>query len=199
MRLVVGITGATGVILGIRLLEALRDLEVESHLVMSEWAEKTIRLETDYTAEEVRALASYCYAGGNQAAAISSGSFETDGMVIAPCSMKCLAAVAHGFGDDLIHRAADVVLKERRRLVLLTREMPLSSIHLENMLKLSNLGAVIFPPMLAFYNHPASLDDMVNHVIARTLDQVGIPNSLTVRWGERSAKRRPRLPQPTGL
>lgn len=193
MRLVVGITGATGTIFGIRLLEALRELEVETHLVMSTWAEKTLRIETTYTPEEVRALASFSYDEHNQAAAISSGSFRTEGMVIAPCSMKSLAAMAWGYGDNLLQRAADVVLKERRKLVLVPREMPLSSIHLENMLRLSNLGAVICPPMPAFYNQPASLDDMVNHVTARILDQFGIPNELTVRWGERAASKSSRL------
>lgn len=187
MRLIVGITGATGVVFGIRLLEALRTLEVETHLMMSEWAEKTMRLETTYTPEEVRALASYYYDRDNQAAAISSGSFLTAGMVIAPCSMNSLAAIAHGLGSNLIHRAADVVLKERRKLVLVPRETPLNSIHLENMLRLSNLGAVILPPVPAFYNRPATLDDMVNHITARVLDQIGIPNDLTSRWGERAS------------
>lgn len=188
MRLVVGMTGATGVMFGIRLLEALQQLRIETHLIMSEWAAKTIRIETEYTPEQVRSLATVAYDEDNQAAAISSGSFATAGMVIAPCTMRTLAAIAHGTGDNLIHRAADVTLKERRRLVLLARETPLSSIHLENMLRLSNLGAVIMPPTPAFYNHPRSLDDMVDHIVARTLDQLGIDNDLTVRWPGRRAE-----------
>lgn len=185
MRLVVGMTGATGVIFGIRLLEALQRLDVETHLVMSEWAAKTIRIETEYTPEYVRTLAAASYDEHNQAAAISSGSFPTAGMVIAPCTMRTLAAIAHGTGSNLIHRAADVTLKERRRLILLTRETPLSSIHLENMLRLSNLGAVIMPPTPAFYNEPRSLDDMIDHIVARTLDQLGLVTDLTVRWPAR--------------
>jgi 4-hydroxy-3-polyprenylbenzoate decarboxylase len=190
MRLVVGITGATGVIFGIRLLEALKELQVETHLVMSEWADKTIKIETSYTPEQVKELASVYYGIGNQAAAISSGSFLTDGMVIAPCSMKSLAAIAHGLADNLIHRSADVVLKERRKLVLVARETPLNAIHLENMLRLSNMGTVIMPPMPAFYNHPTTLDDMVDHITARVLDQIGIPNDLTVRWGEKAKRKK---------
>ena len=181
-RLIVGITGATGVILGIRLLEALREAEVESPLVMSKWALQTIEHETSYTGREVRALASVAYEPGNMGAAISSGSFVTEGMVVVPCSMRSVAAIAHGTGDHLVHRAADVVLKERRRLVLVAREMPLSDVHLENMLKLSRMGVTIMPPMPAFYNHPQSVDDVVEHVVARVLDQFGLPASFAKRW-----------------
>lgn len=183
MRLVVGITGATGAIFGIRTLEALRDLGIESHLVISPWAEKTIQIETDYSVDDVRKLASVCHDHRNQAASISSGSFPTDGMVIVPCSMKTLAAIAHGLADNLVHRAADVIIKERRKLVMVSRETPLSTIHLQNMLTLSQLGVQMVPPMPAFYNHPQSLDDMVNHIVARVLDQFGIANDLTRRWG----------------
>ena len=188
-RLVVGITGATGAILGIRLLEALREADVETHLVLSKWALQTIEHETTYTLGEVRALASVVYEAGNMGAAISSGSFVTEGMVIIPCSMRSVAAIAHGTGDHLVHRAADVVLKERRRLVLVAREMPLSDIHLENLLKLSRMGVTIMPPMPAFYNHPQSVDDIVEHVVARVLDQFALPASFAKRWtGEMRAK-----------
>ncbi|HYF93998.1 MAG TPA: UbiX family flavin prenyltransferase [Symbiobacteriaceae bacterium] len=187
MRLVVGMTGATGAIYGIRLLEALKDLGVETHLIVSSWAEKTIAIETDYTVDEVKRLASRVHPLQNQAAPISSGSFATAGMAVIPCSMKSLAAIAHGFSDNLVHRAADVVLKERRKLVLVPRETPLHDIHLQNMLTLSRSGAVILPPMPAFYNRPASVDDIVNHTVARVLDQFGIENSLTKRWGQQAA------------
>ncbi|WP_040395783.1 UbiX family flavin prenyltransferase [Aromatoleum evansii] len=181
-RLIVGITGATGVIYGIRLLEALKDTDVETHLVLSKWAIQTIEHETPYTAKQVRALAAVDHVEGNMGASISSGSFMTEGMVIAPCSMRSLAAIAHGTGDHLVHRAADVILKERRKLVLVTREMPLSDIHLENMLKLSKTGVTIMPPMPAFYNHPETVDDIVDHVVARILDQFGLPAEFARRW-----------------
>ena len=183
MRLIVGITGATGVIYGVRLLERLRDAGVETHLVISRWGARTLTHETPYSREQVEALAHTTYATGDMGAAISSGSFQTAGMIIAPCSAKTLSAIAHGYGDSLIHRAADVVLKERRKLLLAVREAPLSDIHLENMLKLSRMGAVILPPMPAFYNNPRSLADIVEHTVARMLDQYGIevPGGAT-RW-----------------
>ncbi len=188
-RIIVGITGATGAILGIRLLEALQDSEVETHLVLSKWAMQTIEHETSYTLKEVREFASVAYEPANMGAAISSGSFQTEGMVIIPCSMRSLGAIAHGTGDHLVHRAADVILKERRKLVLVAREMPLSEIHLENMLRLSRMGVTIMPPMPAFYHHPQSIDDIVNHVVARVLDQFGIPAEFARRWnGEMRAK-----------
>lgn len=182
-RVIVGISGATGAIFGVRLLQLLQDNDaVETHLVMSKWAERTIEHETPFTVGQVAAMAHVVHDLQNQAASISSGSFLTEGMVIAPCSMKTLAAIAAGFADDLLHRAADVVMKERRRLVLVTRETPFSTIHLENMLKLARVGAVILPPMPAFYNHPASIDDVVNHICARVLDVFGISNDATRRW-----------------
>lgn len=183
MRLIVGITGATGVIYGVRLLERLRDAGVETHLVISRWGARTLAHETPYSREQVEALAHTTYAPGDMGAAISSGSFQTAGMVIVPCSAKTLGAIAHGFGDGLIHRAADVVLKERRKLLLSVREAPLSDIHLENMLKLSRMGAVILPPMPAFYNNPRSLTDIVDHTVSRMLDQFGVeaPGG-TQRW-----------------
>ncbi len=181
-RLIVGMTGATGAIFGVRLLQALKGTDVETHLVLSKWAQQTIEHETDFTQRDVRDLASVVYEQGNMGAAISSGSFLTEGMVIAPCSVRTLASIAHGTGDNLVHRAADVVLKERRRLVLVVRETPLSDIHLENMLKLSRMGVTITPPVPAFYNHPQTLDDMVNHIVARVLDQFGIPTDFARRW-----------------
>jgi flavin prenyltransferase len=182
MRLIVGITGATGAIYGVRLLERLRTHGVETHLVVSRWGARTLLHETPYTREQVEALAHTTYAPADMGAAISSGSFQTSGMVVAPCSAKTLAAIAHGYGDNLIHRAADVVLKERRPLVLVVREAPLSAIHLENMLTLSRMGAVILPPVPAFYNHPRTVDDVVEHTVTRMLDQFGIEVPGAVRW-----------------
>ncbi|MGY8935463.1 MAG: UbiX family flavin prenyltransferase [Alphaproteobacteria bacterium] len=181
-RLIVGITGATGVIFGVRLLETLADSGIETHLVVSKWAQQTLGHETTMTMAELNGLATVNYAPGDMGAAISSGSFHTDGMVIVPCSVRSLAAVAHGMGDHLVHRAADVVLKERRKLVLVARETPLNEIHLNNMLMLARMGAVILPPVPAFYNHPESLDDMVDHIVMRILDQFDMPKELMARW-----------------
>ncbi|HTW67057.1 MAG TPA: UbiX family flavin prenyltransferase [Bryobacteraceae bacterium] len=182
-RLVIGITGATGAIFGVRLLEALQGSSVETHLIVSKWGAHTLAQETSYTLDRLRQMAAFSYSPSDQGAAVSSGSFLTAGMVIAPCSMRTLAAIACGQGDNLVHRAADVVLKERRKLVLLVRETPLNDIHLENMLKLSRMGAVILPPVPAFYNHPRSVDEMVDHIVMRTLDQFGIHTALAERWG----------------
>ena len=182
MRLIVGITGATGIIYGIRLLERLREASVETHLVISRWGARTLLHESTYTREQVESLATAVYATNDMGAAISSGSFRTDGMIIAPCSAKTLAAIAHGYGDNLVNRAADVVLKERRRLLLGVREAPLSEIHLENMLKLSRMGVVILPPVPAFYHLPKTLDEMVDHTVARMLDQFGIEVPGMPRW-----------------
>lgn len=181
-RIIVGITGATGVIYGVRLLERLREAGAETHLVISRWGTRTLLHETTWTRERVEGLATAVYAPNDMGAAISSGSFRTDGMVVAPCSAKSLAAIAHGFGETLIHRAADVTLKERRPLVLMVREAPLSPIHLENMLKLSRIGGVILPPMPAFYHLPRTVDDIVDHTVARVLDQFGIDHPATLRW-----------------
>src|SRR5580704_15353677 len=148
-RLIVGMTGSTGAVFGIRLLEALKHAEVETHLVVSKWAQRTIEHETSYTSEQVRALASVVHSQGDMGASISSGSFLTEGMVVAPCSVRTLGAIANGYGEHLVHRAADVVLKERRRLVMVVRETPLSEVHLENMLKLARMGVVMLPPMPA--------------------------------------------------
>jgi flavin prenyltransferase len=188
LRLIVGITGATGAIFGVRLLETLRRrTEVETHLIVSKWGAHTLAEETSYSLDRVRQMATHSYAPSDQAAAVSSGSFLTGGMIIAPCSARTLAAIATGQGDNLIHRAADVVLKERRKLVLLVRETPLHEIHLENMLKLSRMGALILPPVPAFYNHPQSVDALVDHVVMRTLDQFGIHTDIAERWGSETA------------
>jgi 4-hydroxy-3-polyprenylbenzoate decarboxylase len=181
-RIVVGMTGATGVIYGVRLLQRLREAGVETHLVISRWGARTLLHETSHTLKDVEALASFVHAPNDMGAAVSSGSFRTAGMVIAPCSAKTLAAIASGYGDSLIHRAADVTLKERRPLILLVREAPLSSIHLENMLKLSRMGAVMMPPVPAFYHGPRTLDDVIDHTVARVLDQLGIDHPSAVRW-----------------
>jgi 4-hydroxy-3-polyprenylbenzoate decarboxylase len=196
LRLIVGITGATGAIFGVRLLQALRESSVETHLIVSKWGAHTLTEETSYSLDRVRQMATYSYPAADQGASISSGSFLTSGMVVAPCSARTLAAIATGQGDNLIHRAADVILKERRKLVLLVRETPLNEIHLENMLKLSRMGAVILPPVPAFYNHPQSLDAMVDHVVMRTLDQFGIHTDLADRWSsEMQVPLRGKLPE----
>ena len=185
MRLIVGITGATGAPFGVRLLELLRDIaDVETHLVLSKWARSTIELETPYTAREVARLADASHGTGDQAAVISSGSFRTDGMIIAPCSMKTLAGIRTGYADSLLLRAADVVLKERRRLVLLVRETPLHTGHLRTMTALSEMGAVIAPPLPAFYTQPTSLAEMVDQSVGRCLDLFGLSWGQVRRWGE---------------
>jgi flavin prenyltransferase len=182
MRLVLGMTGATGAVLGIRLLEVLGQLGVETHLILSDWARATIKLETETSVDDVRALASHAYSARDLAAGISSGSFRTDGMVVCPCSMKTLSAIRIGFSDNLITRAADVTLKERRRLVLVAREAPLSEIHLDNMHYLARAGAVIFPPTVAYYSRPTSVDEVTDYVVGRVIDQLGIEHSLINRW-----------------
>ena len=181
-RLIVGISGATGSIFGIRLLQTLRDSGFESHLIVSKWGARTLIHETAYTIDQVQRMAERHYSPNDQGAAVSSGSFLTAGMVVAPCSMRTLAAIAHGNGEHLIHRAADVTLKERRPLVLVVREAPFSEIHLENMLKLARIGAVILPPVPAFYNHPQSIEQLVDHTVMRILDQFGIHLDLMPRW-----------------
>ncbi len=187
-NLIVGITGATGTIIGVRLLQLLQGSDVDTHLVMSRWGARTLVEETDYTVEQVQALAARAYPVGDQGAPISSGSFVSLGMVIAPCTVNTLASIAHGHGENLVHRAADVVLKERRKLVLVVREAPLSDIHLENMLKLSRMGVVILPPVPAFYNRPKTLDDMVNHIAMRVLDQFDIHMDVMERWSGMTSK-----------
>ena len=173
-RVVVALTGATGAIYCSRARESLREAGIETHLVVSKWGQATLAHETDISLERLGTLASVVHQVGDLTAPIASGSFHTDGMLIAPCSMRTLGAIAHGVGDNLIHRAADVVIKEQRRLVLAVVETPLSAIHLENMLKLARLGVSIVPPVPAFYTRPAALDDVVNYAVARMLDQLGV-------------------------
>ena len=184
MRIIVAITGATGTVLGIRTLQMLKDAGVETHLVMSKWGGRTLLHETPHTVEYVKSLATVVYGDADQGAAISSGSFVTDGMIVAPCSVRTLAAISQGHGDNLIHRAADVILKERRRLLLMVRETPLSEIHLENMLRLSRMGVVIMPPMPAFYTNPQTVEDIINQTVMRALDQFGMHLDIAGRWGQ---------------
>jgi polyprenyl P-hydroxybenzoate/phenylacrylic acid decarboxylase-like protein len=184
-RIVIGMTGASGAIYGVRLMEALHDLPVETHLVMSKWAEYTITLETSYRAGTVGKLADHVYMEGDQSAPIASGSLVTDGMVVAPCSMKSLAAIANGLSENLIHRAADVALKERRKLLLLVRESPFSIIHLENMLRIARAGAVVMPPVPAMYARPKTIDEMVDHTVGRMLDHFGLEGGLVRRWAQK--------------
>jgi flavin prenyltransferase len=182
MRIIVAMTGATGAVYGARLLAALRDMDVETHLVLSRWAEVTLRKETGLSTREIAAHASVVHSREDMGASIASGSFRHDGMIVAPCSMKTLAAIRHGYAGELIARAADVTLKERRRLVLLARETPLSEIHLENMLALSRIGAIIAPPVPAFYSNPATIDDLVDHTVGRVLDLFGLDLPSLRRW-----------------
>ena len=186
-RLIVGLSGASGIVYGVRLLAALRDLPVESHLVMSKTAEVTLAYETDLKVSEVQAMADVWYPPGDMGAALASGSFRTLGMVIAPCSMRSLAEIAGGVTTSLLTRAADVVLKERRRLVLMVRETPLHSGHLRNMLSLSDMGAVIAPPVPAFYARPADLDEMIDQTVGRVLDLFELESGQVRRWGEPAA------------
>ena len=183
MRLLIGITGATGVIYGIRLLRALREKpDIETHLIITAAGERTISVETEYGADEVRALADYNYRVDDIAAAPASGSFLHNGMIVAPCSMKTLSAIANSWADNLLTRAADVTLKERRTLVLLARETPLHAGHLRNMLRAAEMGAVILPPLTAFYHKPQTIEDIVDHVVGKTLDLFNIEHALFERW-----------------
>lgn len=184
-RLIIGISGASGVIYGIRMLEVLRDVaDVETHLIMSPAASTTIALETDYSPEQVLALADVAYRFKDVAAAVSSGSFKTEGMVVIPCSMKTLAGIANSFSDNLLLRAADVILKERRRLVLVARETPLHLGHLRLMTQVTEMGAIVAPPVPAFYHKPQSLADIVDQTVNRVLDllQIELPADLFTRW-----------------
>ncbi len=190
-RVIVGITGASGAVYGIRALEVLREVpEVETHLVMTAAARQTIALETDWDARAVERLADGVHQAGNIAASISSGSFRTAGMLVAPCSMKTLSAIAYSVSDNLLTRAADVVLKERRRLVLMVRETPLHLGHLRAMVQVTEMGAVVMPAMPAFYHRPAGIDDIVNQTVNRALDrlEIDLPEDLFKRWqGAREA------------
>jgi 4-hydroxy-3-polyprenylbenzoate decarboxylase len=183
-RLIVAITGATGAVYGLRLLQVLQAMPaVETHLIVSDAAVLTLHQETGLQRKEVEALADVVHRQRDVGASIASGSFQTDGMVVAPCSMKTLAAVAHGLSDNLIARAADVVLKERRRLVLMVRETPFNLAHLRNMTAVTEMGGVIFPPLPSFYHKPESIADMVDHTVARVIDLFGIEHALAPRWG----------------
>lgn len=192
-KLVVGMTGSTGAVFGVRLLQVLADTDCETHLIVSKWAQRTVEHETPLTVADLRALATETYGIADMGAKVSSGSFHTDGMVVVPCSMRTVAAIAHGNGDHLVHRAADVILKERRKLVLVARETPLNDIHLENLLKLSRMGVTILPPMPAFYNQPKSLDDIVDHIVMRILDQFDISRDLMKRWDGKIRSRSQRI------
>ncbi len=187
-RLVIAITGATGAVYGVRLLQHLNQLgrsdgrPVETHLVISDAAVLTLHQETGLQRKEVEALAHVVHKQNNIGASIASGSFQADGMVIAPCSMKTLASVAHGLSDNLIARAADVMLKERRRLILMVRETPFNLAHLRNMTAVTEMGGIIFPPLPSFYHRPQSIDEMVDHTVARVIDLFGICHNLAPRW-----------------
>ena len=182
-RLIVGISGASGIIYGVRLLQLLQQTEIETHLVMSKSAELTLGYELDMSLADVQQLADEVHASKNVAAAISSGSFPTLGMVIAPCSVRSMSEIATGVTSSLLTRAADVILKERRKLVLMVRETPLHTGHLRTMTALSEMGAIVAPPLPAFYNLPKSVDDIVNHSVGRVLDLLGIDAGVVKRWG----------------
>ena len=182
-RLIVGITGASGTVYAVDLLKKLHEIPtVEVHLVMSTWAKKNLELETTMTLKQLQALADYTYHINDQGATIASGSFLNDGMVIVPASMKTVAGITYGFGDNLISRAADVTIKEQRKLVIVPRETPLSVIHLENLTKLAKLGAQIIPPIPAFYNHPQTIQDLVDHQTMKILDAFHMPTKNDRRW-----------------
>ncbi|MDD3653625.1 MAG: UbiX family flavin prenyltransferase [Desulfotomaculaceae bacterium] len=183
MKLVVGISGASGAIYGIRLLETLRQCQVETHLVISKSAGRTINLETNYKLHEVESLADFVYDNADVGAAVASGSFRHDGMIIAPCSIKSLSGIAHSYNDNLLVRAADVTLKEKRKLVLMVRETPLHLGHLRMLVELSEAGGVILPPMPAFYHRPSSINDIINQTVGKILDQFNVEHQLFRRWG----------------
>lgn len=181
-KIVIGFSGASGIIYGIRLLEVLHSINIQTFLIVSEWAKKNIEIETDKTLEYVKSLSSINYDNFKLDASVSSGSFLHDGMVIVPCSMKSLSSIANGYDDTLISRAASVTLKESRKLILVPRETPLSRIHLENMLKLQDAGAIILPAMPGFYHKPSTINEIVDHLVGKILDQLGIKHDLFTRW-----------------
>jgi 4-hydroxy-3-polyprenylbenzoate decarboxylase len=181
-RIVIGITGASGVVYGIRMLERLREMDVETHLIISESGRKNIAIETDRTPEQVAALAAHCYDSRDVGATLASGSFLTDGMVVIPCSIKTLSGIAHSYNENLLVRAADVTLKEKRRLVLVVRETPLHLGHLRMMQAVTECGALILPPIPAFYHQPKTLDDVIHQTVGKVMDALGIEHSLFKRW-----------------
>lgn len=182
MRLIIGLTGSSGIIYGLRMLEVLKRYKVDIHLIMTEWAKKCLTLETDYDFKYVTSLTEHYSDDSNMAASVSSGTYKTDGMIIIPCSMKTLSSIANGYEETLVARAAGVTMKESRKLVIVPRETPLTSIHLENMLKLARIGVVILPAMPGFYNRPTNIDEIINHVVGKCLDQFGIDHDLFKRW-----------------
>ena len=184
MKLIIGITGSTGVIYGVRLLQALKEKKVQTHLILTEWAKKCLAMETDFTPDEVKSLATTVSDEANMAASVSSGTHKIDGMIVIPCTMKTLSSIAVGYDETLIARAAGVTLKESRKLVLVPRETPLTAINLENMLKLARLGVVILPPVPGFYTKPKTIDEIVDHTVGKCLDQFNIEHNLYKRWGE---------------
>ena len=199
-KLIIGVSGATGAIYGVRMLQILSKIEdIETHLVLSKAGKMTIQVETPYSVKDVEALADVVHDINNVGASISSGSFRTQGMVIAPCSMKSMGAIAHSLGGDLLVRAADVVLKERKKLVLVVRETPLHLGHLEAMASLARIGAIIFPPVPAFYHRPKTLDDVINQTVTRILDQFDIDVSLFHRWDDEGMTRHPDAKKPTPI
>ncbi|KAM3446970.1 hypothetical protein MY3296_009160 [Beauveria thailandica] len=181
-RIILAITGATGAAIGIHMLQLLRGLNVETHLIISKWAAETIKWETDYSITALRALADHSYSPYDLAAPIASGSYKTDGMIVAPCSVKSLAAINAGICDDLLTRAADVCLKERRRLVLSVRESPFNEVHLRNMLELARAGAIIAPPVVGFYTKPEGIEDILNQMCGRVLDLFDLDSGKFERW-----------------
>ncbi len=186
-RVIVGISGATGFQYGVKALELLSNLDIETHLVVSKGAEKTRELETDYTQDEVNKRANIVHDIDNLGASIASGSFKTLGMIVVPCSMRSLASIAHAFTDNLLTRAADVVLKDRRRLVLLTRETPLNLAHIKNMLLVTEMGGIIMPPVPALYHNPKNIDEIIAHTVGRALDVLGLDVNHFPRWGEKNS------------
>jgi flavin prenyltransferase len=181
-KIVIGFSGASGIIYGIRLLEILHSVNIQTYLIISEWAKKNIEIETDKTLEYVKSLSSVNYDNFKLDASVSSGSFLHDGMVIVPCSMKSLSSIANGYDDTLISRAASVTLKESRKLIIVPRETPLSRIHLENMIKLQEAGAIILPAMPGFYHNPSTIDEIIDHLVGKILDQLKIEHDLFKRW-----------------
>jgi len=184
-KIVIGFSGASGIIYGIRLLEILHSINIQTYLIISEWAKKNIEIETDNRLEYVKSLSSVNYDNFKLDASVSSGSFLHDGMVIVPCSMKSLSSIANGYDDTLISRAASVTLKESRKLILVPRETPLSRIHLENMIKLQDAGAIILPAMPGFYHKPSTISEIVDHLVGKILDQLKIKHDLFTRWKDK--------------